>query len=115
MKQLLAVSLSLLTILSLAALGQKLNSASAAPQAAANGTRKRGPVFRATKEQIKQAQTILKTRGFYSGEATAKLDDATREGLRDYQKAEGLKITGTMNKLTLEKMGIELTEKQKAM
>lgn len=115
MKQLLAVSLSLLTILSLAVMGQKSSSASAAPQAATNGTRKRGPIFRATKEQIKQAQTILKTRGFYSGEATAKLDDATREGLRDYQKAEGLKITGTMNKLTLEKMGIELTEKQKAM
>ena len=57
----------------------------------------------------------MKTRGFYQGDATAKLDDATREGLRGYQKAEGLKITGTMNRLTLEKMGIELTEKQKAM
>lgn len=115
MKQLLAVSLSLLTILSLGVMGQKSSSATAAAQAVANGTKKRGPVFRATKEQIKQAQAILKSRGFYSGEATAKLDDATREGLRDYQKAEGLKITGTMNKLTLEKMGIELTEKQKAM
>ena len=99
----------------LAVMGQKSFSATAALQAAANGTKKRGPIFRATKEQIKQAQTILKTRGFYSGDATSKLDDATREGLRDYQKAEGLKITGTMNKLTLEKMGIELTEKQKAM
>lgn len=115
MKKLLAVSLSLLTVLSLAVMGQKSSLTTAAPQAVANGTRKRGPIFRATKEQIKQAQTILKTRGFYSGEATAKLDDATREGLRDYQKAEGLKITGTINKLTLEKMGIELTEKQKAM
>lgn len=115
MKQLLAVSLSLLTILSLGLMGQKSSSATATAQAVASGTKKRGPIFRATKEQIKQAQAILKSRGFYSGEATAKLDDATREGLRDYQKAEGLKITGTMNKLTLEKMGIELTEKQKAM
>jgi hypothetical protein len=29
--------------------------------------------------------------------------------------AEGLKVTGTLNKLTLEKMNIPLTEKQKTM
>jgi peptidoglycan hydrolase-like protein with peptidoglycan-binding domain len=86
-----------------------------ATQTTAGTAKKRGPIFRATKEQIKQAQTILKTRGFYQGEATAKLDDATREGLRGFQKAEGLKVTGTMNKLTLEKLGIELTDKQKSM
>ena len=76
---------------------------------------KRGPVFRATKEQINQAQSILKSRGFYNGEQIGKLDDATREGLRKYQQAEGLKVTGTLNKITLEKMNIALTEKQKSM
>jgi peptidoglycan hydrolase-like protein with peptidoglycan-binding domain len=76
---------------------------------------KRGPVFRATKEQINQAQAILKSRGFYEGEQIGKLDEATRDGLRKYQQAEGLKITGTLNKLTLEKMNIALTEKQKSM
>jgi peptidoglycan hydrolase-like protein with peptidoglycan-binding domain len=76
---------------------------------------KRGPIFRATKEQINQAQAILKERGFYSGEQIGKLDDATREGLRKYQQAEGLKITGTLNRVTLEKMNITLTEKQKSM
>jgi hypothetical protein len=35
--------------------------------------------------------------------------------LRKYQQAEGLKVTGTLNKITLEKMNITLTEKQKAM
>ena len=114
MKKLLAVSLSLLTVLSLSAMGSSLSS-KAGTQTTASDTKKRGPIFRATKEQIKQAQTILKSRGFYHGEATAKLDDATREGLRGFQKAEGLKVTGTMNKLTLEKMGIELTDKQKTM
>ena len=114
MKKLLAVSLSLLAFLSLSVLGSSV-AAKVGTQTAASDTKKRGPIFRATKEQIKQAQTILKTRGFYQGEATAKLDDATREGLRGFQKAEGLKITGTMNKLTLEKMGIELTDKQKTM
>ena len=76
---------------------------------------KRGPIFRATKDQINQAQAILKSRGFYSGEQIGKLDEATREGLRKYQQAEGLKVTGTLNKVTLEKMNIALTEKQKTM
>jgi len=76
---------------------------------------KRGPVFRATKDQINQAQAILKTRGFYGGEQIGKLDEATREGLRKYQQAEGLKVTGTLNKITLQKMDIALTEKQKSM
>lgn len=76
---------------------------------------KRGPIFRATKEQINQAQALLKSRGFYSGEPLGKLDDATREGLRKYQQAEGLKVTGTLNKVTLEKMNIALTDKQKTM
>lgn len=83
-----------------------------------NGTKqgaKRGPVFRATKEQINQAQAILKSRGFYGGEQIGKLDEATRDGLRKYQQAEGLKVTGTLNKITLEKMNIALTEKQKSM
>jgi peptidoglycan hydrolase-like protein with peptidoglycan-binding domain len=114
MKKLLAVSLSLLTVLSLGLVSNSV-SAGVRAQTIASTTKKRGPIFRATKDQIKQAQIILKTRGFYNGEATAKLDDATREGLRGFQKAEGLKVTGTMNKLTLEKMGIELTDKQKAM
>ena len=76
---------------------------------------KRGPIFRATKEQINQAQALLKDRGFYGGEQLGKLDDATRDGLRKYQQAEGLKVTGTLNKITLEKMNITLTEKQKSM
>ena len=114
MKKLLAVTLSLVTFLSLSVVGSTVSS-KAATQTAASETKKRGPIFRATKEQIKQAQAILKTRGFYQGEASAKLDDATREGLRGFQKAEGLKVTGTMNKLTLEKMGIALTDKQKTM
>ncbi|MDT5155903.1 MAG: putative peptidoglycan binding domain [Acidobacteriota bacterium] len=76
--------------------------------------KKRGPVFRSTKEQIKQAQDILRQRGFYTGEATGKLDAATREGLRKYQGAERLKVTGTLNAATLQKMNVTLNDKQKA-
>lgn len=76
-------------------------------------TKKKPPVFRATKEQIMQAQKILKDGGMYSGEQDGKLTDATREGLKKYQEANGLKVTGTLNQITLEKMGVVLTDKQK--
>jgi peptidoglycan hydrolase-like protein with peptidoglycan-binding domain len=86
-----------------AAAAQNANTSTTATTNA-NNTKKRGPVFRATKEQIKQAQGILKQRAFYAGESTGKLDTATRDGLRKYQEAEGLKVTGTLNAATLQKM-----------
>jgi peptidoglycan hydrolase-like protein with peptidoglycan-binding domain len=112
MKNILTVTLLLLCVFTGGVVAQNSTSTttSAAKQAA-----KRGPVFRATKEQINQAQAILKERGFYAGEQLGKLDGATRDGLRKYQQAEGLKVTGTLNKITLEKMNIALTDKQKAM
>ncbi len=73
------------------------------------------PIFRPTKEQIVQAQIILKDGSFYTGEQTGKLDEATRDGLRKYQEANNIKGTGTLNRITLEKMGIALTDAQKAM
>lgn len=82
---------------------------------ASGETKKRGPVFRASKEQITEVQTKLKTGGMYSGDATGKLDDPTREGIKKWQTANGVKVTGTLNKETLEKMGIMLTDKQKEM
>lgn len=78
-------------------------------------TTKRGPVFRANKDQITEVQTKLKAAGMYDGEADGKLTDATRDGIKKWQAANGVKVTGTLNKETLEKMGIELTDKQKAM
>jgi peptidoglycan hydrolase-like protein with peptidoglycan-binding domain len=71
-------------------------------------------IFRATKAQIMEAQKKLKAGSMYGGDETGKLDDATRDGLKKYQDANGLKVTGTLNQATLEKMGIDLTEKQKA-
>lgn len=78
-----------------------------------DATKKRGPIFRATKEQIMETQKKLKEGGMYAGDETGKLDDATREALKKYQQANGLKVTGTLNQATLEKMGIALTDKQK--
>lgn len=71
-------------------------------------------IFRATSDQVKAAQKTLKDKSMYAGEQTGNLDDATRDGLKKYQDANGLKVTGTLNQVTLEKMGIALTDKQKA-
>ena len=112
MKKLLTLTVLLLCVFTAGVHAQE--STSTSTKASTKQT-KRGPVFRATKDQINKAQVLLKTRGFYSGEQVGKLDDATREGLRKYQQAEGLKVTGTLNKITLEKMNITLTDKQKTM
>jgi len=114
MKKFLTLTLLLLCVCNSAALAQTSTS-STANKTGTKERSKRGPIFRANKEQINQAQAILKERGFYAGEQIGKLDDATREGLRKYQQAEGLKVTGTLNKITLEKMNIALTEKQRSM
>ncbi len=114
MKKLLSTLLSMLLLTSMV-------FAASAVQTSTTGTpatkpaKPRGPVFRANKDQIKQAQAIVKGRGFYTGEQTGKLDDDTRASLKKYQAAESLKVTGTLNKVTLEKMGITLTDKQKTM
>ena len=109
----LTTLLAMLLTFSLSALGQNANANNS--NTGNTNAKKRGPVFRANKEQIKQAQAILKQRGFYAGEQTGKLDADTREGLKKFQAAESLKVTGTLNKVTLVKMNIELTEKQKTM
>ena len=108
------VALALLT--GTPALAQNTNSSTTTKQANTNTSRPArtyAPIFRASKDQIKQAQTILKQRNFYSGDATGKLDDPTREGLKKYQQAEGLKVTGTLNGATVERMNIAMTDKQK--
>ncbi|HWP54244.1 MAG TPA: peptidoglycan-binding domain-containing protein [Pyrinomonadaceae bacterium] len=120
MKKLPCVVVCLFLLFSVVGIAQNSNSSTSTNKNTnANKTKNtnanRGPVFRATKDQINQAQALLKQRNFYGGEPTGKLDDATRAGLKQYQQAEGLKVTGTLNKVTLEKMGITLTDKQKAM
>jgi peptidoglycan hydrolase-like protein with peptidoglycan-binding domain len=114
MKKILSTVLSLLFVFTIAAAAQNTNS-STTTNSSAPAKAPRKPIFRANKDQIKQAQKILKDRGFYAGEQTGKLDDDTRAGLKKYQGAEGLKVTGTLNKVTLEKMGVALTDKQKTM
>jgi peptidoglycan hydrolase-like protein with peptidoglycan-binding domain len=116
MKSLIWVVVCLLFAFGTAVSAQNSNTSSKSTnKSTTNSSARRGPVFRATSDQIKQAQGILKQRSFYVGEQTGKLDDATRSGLKQYQQAESLKVTGTLNKATLEKMGIALTDQQRSM
>ena len=115
MKKLPFLVLSLFLLLSISVAQNQNTNANSNLASNSNKAPNRKPIFRATADQIKQAQAILKQRGFYNGEQIGKLDTDTRAGLKKYQQAEGLKVTGTLNKKTLEKMGIALTEKQKTM
>ncbi len=116
MKRIFSTILALLVATSISLAVENSTSSTTQSDNSNSATKKkRGPVFRANKEQIKQAQAILKTRGLYAGEETGKLDPDTRASLKKYQEAESVKVTGTLNRVTLEKMGIVLTDKQKAM
>lgn len=77
--------------------------------------KKRGAVFRATKEQVTEVQQKLKTAKLYAGEEDGKFNDDFRAAIKEWQKANNVKETGTLNKETLVAMGIELTDKQKEM
>ncbi len=70
-------------------------------------------VFRATKDQIKSVQTKLKGANLYTGEITGKSNAAFKTSVKSWQKDNGLASNGSLNRATLEKMGIELTENQK--
>ncbi len=107
-KLLFAVLLSALFVIS------GIAQTSATPAVKATEAPKRGPIFRATKSQIKDVQSMLKDKKLYTGEVTGKLDDTTRASIKSYQKDNGLRVTGTLNRATLEKMNIELTDGQKA-
>lgn len=78
-------------------------------KSASGEKKKRGPVFRAVKDQVMQVQKMLKVT------ETGKMTKEDREALKKWQTENGLKATGGVNKETLEKMNIVLTDKQKEM
>ena len=61
-----------------------------------------------TREEAKSAQESLKAKGFYHGEADGIVGPQTRRALREYQKTEGLSVTGRLDSPTAEKLGVRL-------
>lgn len=80
---------------------------------------KRGPgsgrqVFRVNKEQLSEAQAKLTAASLYKGPQDGKYNKELRAAIREFQSSNGLRRSGSLNRVTLEKMGIELTESQAA-
>lgn len=57
--------------------------------------------------QIRQAQERLNTAGFDPGPLDGRLGRQTTEALRQYQAAHGMPQTGSLDKATLEALGME--------
>ncbi len=74
---------------------------------------KKPPVFRSTKGQVTEAQTLLRSKKLFNGEATGVSSAEWKASVKTYQGENGLAKTGSLNRATLEKMGIALTDKQK--
>jgi peptidoglycan hydrolase-like protein with peptidoglycan-binding domain len=89
------------------------SSSKSSSSSASSGAKRPAP-FRASTDQIKAAQKVLSDGKLYAGEQNGKLDDATREALGKYQAANSLSVTNTLNAATLQKMGIALSDAQKA-
>ncbi|MFM9904118.1 MAG: peptidoglycan-binding domain-containing protein [Pyrinomonadaceae bacterium] len=106
--------LSVIFVTGIFAAAQTPTPTPAAPAtAAATEKPARATIFRPTKDQVMQVQKILKEKKLYAGEAPGTYNDETRAGIKSFQKDNGLKETGTLNRATLEKFGVELTDKQK--
>lgn len=111
----LSLVLFILAIASTAAIAQPATSTTTTKSTTSSTDKTRGPIFRPTKDQIQQVQQILKDKKLYAGTPSGKYDDDTRAGIKSFQKDNGLKQTGTLNRATLEKFGVTLTDAQKAM
>lgn len=51
-------------------------------------------------------QTTLQADGYYDGSITSVLDRATLEAITEFQTANGLPVTGALDKPTLETLGL---------
>ena len=89
------------------------SSKSSKSSASADGPKRPAP-FQASADQIKTVQQKLKDAKLFDGEADGKRSDALKLAVTKYQQANGLNATGGINAATLDKMGIALTDGQKA-
>ena len=108
------LAFSIVALACITALAQPSSMSTSSKSTSSSSAKSRGPVFRPTKDQIQQVQQILKDKKLYGATPSGKYDDDTRSGIKSFQKDNGLKQTGTLNRATLEKFGVTLTDAQKA-
>ena len=58
-------------------------------------------------DQIREAQSQLKARGYHSGSVDGMMGPQTVSALRRYQSANGLTITGKVDQETLKSLGVD--------
>jgi len=61
-----------------------------------------------SKLSMKEVQTALKNSGFYKGPIDGKIGAKTREAIKEFQKANGLKADGMVGKRTANKLSMYL-------
>ena len=60
----------------------------------------------ATADQMKKAQQALMDKGLYKGKVTGRTNAGFKAAVKQYQKDNGLTVTGRLNQETLAKLGI---------
>jgi len=59
-------------------------------------------------DDVRKAQQALTTNGHNPGTVNGVMDSKTQQALREFQKANNLPVTGTLDPLTAQKLGITL-------
>ncbi len=57
-------------------------------------------------DDVKRLQRTLQGKGFYRGEGDGVFDLQTRASIRDFQKAENMRVTGHLDAQTADKLGV---------
>jgi len=60
-------------------------------------------------EEVKQIQQALKEKGHEPGSAKGVMNAETREAIREFQKANNLSVTGTVDEETAQKLGVSVS------
>lgn len=92
--------------------GSSVTSPSPTPGAAAATAQPTKPAAkrsRVSREQVTAVQQALKDRGHDPGEIDGALGPKTRAALREFQKKEGLKVSGRIDSATLARLGVGAT------
>jgi peptidoglycan hydrolase-like protein with peptidoglycan-binding domain len=61
-------------------------------------------------DEMRNVQTELKSQGFYYGELDGKFSSETAAAIKRYQIRNGLEVTGTLTKQTVESLGLARAE-----
>ncbi len=76
-----------------------------AKKSASRARRSRGQAAPTT-DRIREIQEALHRAGHYRGEPTGKWDASTTTAMRNFQQAQGLKATGKLDAVTLQRLGL---------